>query len=50
MTKQELNTLVEQVILIRDNHRAELSIDERDTLADICNVVDHNLDKLSEDT
>lgn len=49
MTRLELSTLVEKVICIRDRHRYELSISELDTLADICNVVDHNLDKLSED-
>lgn len=49
MTKQELNMLVERVISIRDNHREELRIDELDTLADICNVVDHNIGKLAEE-
>lgn len=49
MTRQELNKLVEKVIFIRDDHRNTLRLDELDALAEICNIVDHNLDKLSED-
>ena len=47
MTKQELNILVERIIRIRDEH--DFSRDERDTLADACNVIYHNIDKIAED-
>lgn len=49
MTKLELNILIEKVIGIRDRHRDVLSIEELDVLADMCNVIDHNIEVLRED-
>jgi hypothetical protein len=47
MTKLELNVLVERLIRIRDGH--DLSRDDRDTLADACNVIYDNINKIAED-
>lgn len=49
MTKLELSTLVEKIILIRDRHRRSLSQEELDDLADACNVINCNLEILRED-
>lgn len=46
MSKQELNELVEDLIAIRD--RYDLSMTDRDVLADACNVIYHNIDLLAE--
>lgn len=47
MEKQELelyaNTLVDQLILIKDRHKSELRRHEVDAINDICNLVSHNL-------
>ena len=47
MTKAELNELVEQIIRIRDSYNMIRS--DRDALADACNVIYDNIDKLSKD-
>lgn len=47
MTKQELNILVERLIRIRDNY--DLSRDDRDALADACNVIYDSINKIAED-
>lgn len=49
MTKQELNILVEDVISIRDIYRHVLSRTDRDALANVCNIIDNNIDKLAEE-
>jgi len=46
MTRAELNELVEKLIMIRDVY--DLTRSARDTLADACNVIDHNIDLLVE--
>lgn len=46
MTKQELNMLVEKIIRIRDHY--DMTMDDRDALADACNLIDHNINKLSD--
>jgi hypothetical protein len=38
--------LVEKVIWIRDHY--DLSREDRDALADVCNLIDHNLKELKE--
>ena len=47
MTKQELNILVERLIRIRDKY--DLSRDDRDALADACNVIYDSINKIAED-
>ena len=47
MTKLELNILVEKLIYIRDNH--DLSLEDKDTIADASNIIYHNIDKIKED-
>ena len=49
MTKQELGTLVEEIIRIRDIYRDVLTRNERDTLADACNIIDQNINLLAEE-
>lgn len=46
MTKAELNELVEKIITIRDMYK--LLRCDRDALADACNVIYHNIDKLAD--
>ncbi len=46
MTKLEIATLEEKLIWIRD--RYEMSMDDRDALADAINLITHNEDKLTE--
>lgn len=40
------NDLVEKVIRIRDHY--DLSREDRDALADVCNLIDHNIKLLEE--
>ena len=47
MTKRELNELVESLIVIRDIY--ELSQSARDSIADACNIIYHNIDLLAEE-
>lgn len=47
MTKTEIGTLVEELIRIRD--KADLTLSEKDTLADACNLIYHNEDKLADE-
>ena len=47
MTKAELNKLVEQIIHIRDYY--DFLRSDRDALADACNVIYHNIDRLAEE-
>lgn len=47
MTKYELNCLVEKIIRIRDDY--QMSREDRDALADACNLIDHNIEVLRED-
>ena len=47
MTKSELNELVNSLIVIRDIYN--LSRDARDRIADACNVIYDNIDKIAED-
>lgn len=46
MTQYELNVLVEELINIRD--RDDMSFKEKEVLADACNVIYKNINKLSE--
>ena len=46
MTKLEINTLIEELIRIKDNH--DLSLSERETINKACNVFEHNQDILTE--
>lgn len=48
MTKQELNELVEKIISIRDMY--DMLRCDRDTLADACNIIYHNIDLLAEES
>lgn len=45
LTNEDLNYLVEMLIRIRD--RYEISREDRDYLADACNVIYYNIDKLT---
>ena len=47
MTKAEINDLVEKLISIRDWY--EMSRQDRDKIADACNLIYHNIDVLAED-
>ena len=47
MTKQELNELVERIIAIRDDYN--MSMSDRDALADAANVIYHNIKLLAEE-
>lgn len=42
--EQYANGLVEKVIRIRDHY--DMSREDRDTLADVCNLIDHNIGEL----
>lgn len=42
------NTIVEQLIRIKDMHRYELSRNEIDSINDACNLISHNLKVLKE--
>lgn len=44
MDRQELQVLVEKLINIRD--RVDMSWQDKDVIADACNVIYHNIDKL----
>ena len=44
--EQYANGLVEKVIYIRDHY--DLSREDRDALADVCNLIDHNLKNLED--
>ena len=46
MTKVEIGALVEKLIWIRDNR--DLTREDRDTLADACNLIYHHEDELAE--
>ncbi len=50
MTKTEVGALVEELICIRDMHKGiDLSRRELDILADACNTLSHNKDRIAED-
>lgn len=40
------NTLIDQMIRIKDNHRDILTMTEIDAINDMCNLVSHNIDRL----
>ena len=40
------NTLIDRLIYIKDRHRDELNLMERDTINAACNLIAHNMDKL----
>lgn len=42
------NTIVDQLIRIKDMHRYELSKKEIDSINDACNLISHNLEVLKE--
>ena len=42
--EQYANGLVEKVIYIRDHY--DLSREDRDALADVCNLIDHNIERI----
>ena len=44
--EQYANGLVEKVIYIRDHY--DLSREDREALADVCNLIDHNIKLLEE--
>lgn len=44
MDKQELQILVEKLINIRD--RVDMSWQDKDVIADACNVIYHNIEKI----
>ena len=46
MTKVEIGELVEKLIWIRDNR--DLSMEDKDTLADACNLIFHHKDEIAE--
>ena len=46
MTKVEIGELVEKLIWIRDNR--DLSVEDKDTLADACNLIFHHKDEIAE--
>lgn len=46
MTKAELNELVEKIIRIRDSY--DFTRAERADLANACNIIYHNIEKLAE--
>lgn len=43
------NTLIDQLIRIKDNHRDVLTFDEIEHLNDACNLISHNLERLEEE-
>lgn len=47
MNKAELNDLVEKLIRIRDRYKMDRA--DRDSLADACNVIYYNIDKMTGD-
>lgn len=47
MDKVQIGTLVEELIRIRD--KSNLNMDDKDTLAEACNLIYHNIDKLSDE-
>ena len=47
MTKQKLNEIIERIIWIRDGY--DLTMAEREALADACNVIADNIHALAED-
>lgn len=40
------NTLIDELIKVKDHHRDVLSKSEIDSINDICNLVQHNLEEL----
>ena len=50
MSREEINQLIEDLIAIRDYYRDTLTRKERDTIADACNLIEHNIDALITDT
>lgn len=48
MTRVELNTLIDKLIMIKDRH--DLTRSERDDINDACNLIEHNMDVLAEDS
>lgn len=44
--KNYANELVEKVIRIRDQY--DLSREDRDALADVCNLIDHNIERIKD--
>ena len=47
MTKQEIKEMIEKLIRIRDKELDKLQ--DKDTLADVINLVEENINKLTED-
>ena len=47
MTKQEIKEIIEKLIRIRDKELDKLQ--DKDTLADVINLVEENINKLMED-
>lgn len=42
------NTIVDQLIRIKDMHRYELSRREIDSINDACNLISHNINRLED--
>lgn len=42
------NTIVDQLIRIKDMHRYELSRKEIDSINDACNLISHNISRLED--
>lgn len=49
LSKQRLNEIIEEIIVIRDIYKNVMSMEQRDILADACNIIEANINYLSEE-
>lgn len=47
--KAYANTLIDQLISIKDNHRDVLTFEEIDYINDACNLISKNIERLEEE-
>lgn len=46
IVRVKANTLIDQMIQIKDKHRDILNMTEVDAINNMCNLVSHNIDRL----